>query len=194
MTSLPSFDRAAAAVSRVVSAVQPDQWELPTACTSWNVRAVFEHLVHGNLRTAAWARGEPPPESPPPWDDAPEVFARSLSVLREALADPGLPGRTVHVPFGDVPGAMLVPIRVNELLVHGWDIADATGQSTDLEPDLAEEALSSWAARFGDAPRPPGGPFGPPVPAPAGASAADRLAAFLGRRSVRAPDDAETFR
>ncbi|MDT7799908.1 MAG: hypothetical protein QOI78_3341 [Actinomycetota bacterium] len=51
---------------------------------------------------------------------------------RAVLAEPGLFSRTVTTPLDDVPGEFLVHLRVNEYLVHGWDIADATGQPTDL--------------------------------------------------------------
>ncbi|MDP9370240.1 MAG: hypothetical protein M3Q03_18535 [Chloroflexota bacterium] len=70
----------------------------------------------------------------------------------------------------------------NELLIHGWDLARATGQRTDLAPDLAERSLGSWRAWFGDRPRGASGLFDPEQPVPEGAGAADRLAAFLGRR------------
>lgn len=60
----------------------------------------------------------------------------------------------------------LVHMRVNEYLVHGWDIADATGQPTDLRPDLSARALTQWRSRFGSAARQPGGPFGPAVEPP----------------------------
>jgi uncharacterized protein (TIGR03086 family) len=76
-------------------------------------------------------------------------------------------------------------MRVNEYLAHGWDLADALGKPTDLLPDLAENALEQWRSRFGSTPRQPGGPFGAEVEAPSGATAADRLAAFLGRKAVR---------
>ncbi|MFI5608240.1 TIGR03086 family metal-binding protein [Amycolatopsis sp. NPDC051903] len=187
MALLDDFDRAAVAVQHVVSAVRDDQWALPTACSEWDVRAVVNHLAHGNARTAEWAGSGPPA---PPGDylgaDPATAFAASVSRVRAVLAAPDLAGRLVVTPLGEVPGSMLVHLRLNEFLAHGWDVADATGQPTDLEPELAAQALESWRARFGDRERTPGGPFGPPRPAPRGAAAADRLAAFLGRVPVRA--------
>ncbi|MEU4247702.1 TIGR03086 family metal-binding protein [Amycolatopsis sp. NPDC026612] len=107
-----------------------------------------------------------------------------MAAAREVLAAPGLFARTVTTPLGEVPGVFLVHMRVNEYLAHGWDIADATGQPTDLLPDLATEALVQWRSRFGSTPRQPGGPFGPEVEPPPSATAADRLVAFLGRKAV----------
>ncbi|MEV7095545.1 TIGR03086 family metal-binding protein [Amycolatopsis sp. NPDC051045] len=185
MTHLGDFDLAASAVTDLVAAIGPGQWTLPTACADWDVRAVVNHLAHGNAKVAFWAGTGPPAPDGDHLGAAPaEAFAASVAAAREVLAAPGLFARTVTTPLGEVPGVFLVHMRVNEYVVHGWDIADATGQPTDLLPDLATQALTQWRSRFGSAPRQPGGPFGPEVPAPPEATAADRLAAFLGRKAV----------
>src|SRR5438067_2249453 len=173
MTPIDDFDRAAAAVTRIINAVRPEQLGLPTACTEWDVRAVINHLVQGNVRTMSWANGEqPPPESDYLADDFRVAFTESVRKVRVVLGRPDLAERMVEVPFGTVPGALLVHMRINEYIAHAWDIADATGQSTDIEPDLAEQALTGWRQRFGSMPRAPGGPFGPECRAPDRVSAA----------------------
>ncbi|SFW89342.1 TIGR03086 family metal-binding protein [Amycolatopsis australiensis] len=183
MSPLDDFGRAASTVLGLVSAITA--WDAPTACTGWDVRAVVNHLAHGNAKVAFWAGSGPPaPEGDHLGETPVASFAASVSAARSVLAAPGLFTRRVTTPLGEVPGVFLVHMRVNEYVVHGWDIADATGASTDLLPDLAEQALEQWRTRFGAAPRRPGGPFGPEVAAPPGATAADRLAAFLGRKAV----------
>jgi hypothetical protein len=64
-----------------------------------------------------------------------------------------------------------VPLPV--LAWRGW-------RPTDLSPDLAVQVLAFWPAGLGDAPR-DGMPFDEAAVAPPGATAADRLAAYLGR-------------
>ncbi|SEF34722.1 TIGR03086 family protein [Amycolatopsis pretoriensis] len=183
MTPLDEFDLAASTVTGLVSGTSA--WDAPTACADWNVRAVVNHLAHGNAKVAFWAgMGPPAPEGDYLGPSPVEAFTASVAAARSVLASPGLFERTVTTPLGEVPGVFLVHMRVNEYVVHGWDIADATGASTDLLPELAARALEQWRARFGSAPRQPGGPFGPEVDAPEGATAADRLAAFLGRKAV----------
>lgn len=61
-----------------------------------------------------------------------------------------------------------------------WDLATATGQPTDLDPELADHLLAAVTTRLGDRPRHLT-PFEDPRPVPDDASAADRLAAYLGR-------------
>ncbi|HEY3478001.1 MAG TPA: TIGR03086 family metal-binding protein [Streptomyces sp.] len=185
MTPLDDFDRAASTVTSLVSSLDGDRWTLPTACADWDVRAVVNHLAHGNAKVAFWAGSGPPaPDGDYLGASPASAFVSSVAAARAVLATPGLFTRQVTTPLGEVPGVFLVHMRVNEYLAHGWDLADATGASTDLLPDLATAALEQWRARFGSTPRQPGGPFGPEVVAPEGATAADRLAGFLGRKAV----------
>ena len=68
--------------------------------------------------------------------------------------------------------------------MHGWDLAKATGQPSDLNPELASQVLDNAKKAIPDTFRGPDGkaPFGPALDAPAGAPPADQLAAFLGRK------------
>jgi uncharacterized protein (TIGR03086 family) len=89
------------------------------------------------------------------------------------------PDRIVATPFGEGPVTALVEMRTTEMLVHGWDLAKATGQSTDLDPELADSRIESF--RMMRASRRGQGMFNDEQPAPADATAADRLAAAAGR-------------
>lgn len=182
-TGLEELDRATAAVTAILQDVRDGQWERPTACSEWSVREVVNHLVHGALKAGAWlTNGSEPAEQDHLGSDICGDFAAAAQNLRVLFAEPGALERTFETPLGSIPGAMLLASRVNELLVHGWDIADASGQSTDLAPELAEQALTQWRAHLGEGPRPDDGPFAAAQPPPPNATAADRLAAYLGRR------------
>jgi uncharacterized protein (TIGR03086 family) len=157
---------------RLIAGVRDDQWHNPTPCTEWDVRAVVDHLIKGNaLFAAALGAGEVAT------DDYREVSARLL----EAFRQPGAIDGTVTIPFGTVPGEFALHLRLTELVVHGWDIARATGQKTDFPEDLAEEELRFGQRAIGMIP-PDRSPFQPPQPAPEDAPTIDRLAALLGRR------------
>ena len=84
------------------------------------------------------------------------------------------------MPFGEVPGSVCVMIAATDVYGHGWDLAKATGVSTDLDPRVAEAILA--VAGIPDAFRGAGGPFGPVIEVPASACAGNRLAGYLGRR------------
>ncbi len=89
----------------------------------------------------------------------------------------------IQLPFATLPASAYMAIVANDAFVHGWDLAQSTGQPTDIEPELAAQLLETAKALFQPGLRGPDkeAPFGPEVPAPAGASNADKLAAFLGR-------------
>jgi uncharacterized protein (TIGR03086 family) len=189
MTSPPVGDhveqltRAVAATEGLVVAVRDDQWAGPTGCPGWSVRDLLNHLVGGHLMVAAVLAGEQPPD--PTADhlgaDPVDAYRRSGEAVRAAFARPGALEKIVTVPAGTVPGAVALHLRLTELLVHGWDLAQATGQATSgLPAKLAEQELAFARVQLGKIP-PDRRPFAPPQPIDEDAPAIDRLAALLGR-------------
>jgi uncharacterized protein (TIGR03086 family) len=88
---------------------------------------------------------------------------------------------TFKPPFGQVPGQIFVGIRTTDVLTHAWDLAAATGQSTNIDPELATEQLAAARAFAGAQFRGPGKPFAEEQPCSPERAPADQLAAFLGR-------------
>jgi uncharacterized protein (TIGR03086 family) len=178
---LALFRRAAVVANVTVAAVRGGQLDDPTPCTQWTVRELINHVLTGNLRFVAFATGGVGPDRfvDHVGDDHVASFRDSLRRVTEAFEAPGFLERRVPTPFGEGTGAVVVGLRFNELFVHSWDLAKATGQSTDLDPELARALLASfWESSVFD--RDQRG-FGTEQSAPAHTTAADRLAAFLGR-------------
>jgi uncharacterized protein (TIGR03086 family) len=180
---LADLDQALAATEAVVAGMAADQWKAATPCTELDARGVLNHLVRGNLLFVAIIRGEPRPV--PGADhlgsDPLTAFQRAATGLREVFAEPGVLTSVYEAPFGTAPGAAMVHVRVVENLVHGWDLARASGQPTDLPEDVAERALIRSRLRLTTRPEGPGAPFAAEMPVPADAPAIDRLAGWLGR-------------
>ena len=105
------------------------------------------------------------------------AFRVAAGATLTAFNRPGM----IEQRYGPAYGWRLVEQVVIEMLVHGWDLAKATGQSTDLAPDVAEAIMPAVREIYGGLPRTPGGSFAPVCPVPDDATAADRLAAYLGR-------------
>lgn len=105
-------------------------------------------------------------------------------MLLAALKEPGVLERVVQVPVGQVSATVAVHLRIVEALVHGWDIAQATGQPPSVDERLAEQELvfTRDALRIVPSDRTP---FGPPQPVSESAPAIDRLAGVLGRRPLQ---------
>ena len=172
----------------VLSKMTPEQLEgATTPCKSWSVRELVDHIVNGTTWFATIAEtGTPPGEDVfPPYtaDSVVEVFDLGAARAVSAFAADGAMERIMHLPFGDLPGAAFVYIACGDTFTHGWDLAKATGQSTNLDPETATQLLEIVSPMLPDAFRGEEGqaPFGPRQEAPAGATAADKVAAFMGR-------------
>ncbi len=193
---LASLDRALAGGGRLIAGIGAHQWSTPTPCTDWNVRAVVDHLVSGNLNFAALVRDEPRPDHGPEQlaDDPVAAYRSAAATMHAAFAEPGVLERVYQAPIGSAPGSVLAHLRITELLVHGWDLARATGQPPELPADIAEGELALWRAQFEGGPGAKGLPFAPARPVADEAPAIDRLAAFLGRDPRWAHGDAGALR
>ena len=179
--------RAVAQTESIVAAVQSDQLGLPTPCDKYDVRALLSHMVGGLNRIAIVGEGGdalaiPARADGVPDDGWPDAYRAAAARVRAAWADDARLDAPVTVPWGTVPGRIAVSGYVQEILTHGWDLARATGQPTELDPELASWVLA--VARRILPPEPRGGeiPFGPVVPVPPDAGLYAQLAGWLGRQ------------
>jgi uncharacterized protein (TIGR03086 family) len=185
MDLIALLDEAVASTGNIVAGVRPDQLDDTTPCTEWNVRAVLNHLIGVNEVFSHVGEGKPISPPDPSTDhftgDAyAAAYESAAARMVAAWRKPGTLDATITLPFGDVPGSVAASINVVDTVVHGWDIARATGQDATLAPHLAEPALEMSRNLVGDEFR-AAGAFGSEVAVPAGAPAGDRLVAFLGR-------------
>lgn len=173
--------RALHSVGDVVSRIGSEQWSAPTPCTEWTVRDVLAHVVGMNLVFVALLGDRKPPErgSDPLGQDPAAAYAESASALREAFGAPGVLDRVYTGPLGDVTGAERMQIRLYDLLAHGWDLAEATGQAFDVPDDLAGPSLAFARAQLASVPR--SGRFAEIQPVAEDAPQLLQLVAFLGR-------------
>ena len=181
-----AYEQAAGVAKSVLANVKAGQLDDPTPCASWKVRDLINHLVGGSYFFAAAMNGDTPGDGGGAPDFASGDFKGSYEEGSKqaiaAFAAPGAMQRTVTVPFGEFPGAAWMGLAATDTFTHAWDLAKATGQSTDLAPELAEQLLAGARQSIsseirGDEPL----PFAAERDCPDGATPADRLAAFLGR-------------
>lgn len=185
MDVLSQFDEVGPLLAGVVGGITPAQLDAPTPCTEFTVRGVLEHMVGGATAFAAAFRGEDAPTPAPPTpdgagDDVLATFGPALMSLAGAVQSPGALDRTVTTPFGDLPGATFARFVVLDGLVHGWDLAIATGQ-----PYAPSDALVADVIAFATDALPPlrdGQAFAAATDAPPSASPIERLAALTGRQ------------
>jgi uncharacterized protein (TIGR03086 family) len=184
--SVETLQRAFASTEGVLTNVSADQLDLPTPCVSWKVRDVVNHIVEGTTFFSVTAEtGTAPPLSDADHTagDFKAEFRKGADRAVAAFSAPGAMDKIMKLPFGEFPGSVFVLVAANDVFTHGWDLAKATGQSTDLDPVIAKPLLEA-AQLIPEEFRGPDSqaPFGPKVDVPPSATAADKLAGFMGRR------------
>jgi uncharacterized protein (TIGR03086 family) len=175
---LAQLDQLGPILATVVGGIAPTQLDDPTPCASFDVRGVLDHMVAGATAFAAAFRGVAPTGAPA--GDVLDAFLPALTDLAAAMHEPGALERTVAAPFGDVPGETFARFVVLDGLVHGWDLATATGQPYD--PPLAlVDAVTAFAAGALD-PLRDGETFAAATEPPHDATPMERLVACTGRQ------------
>lgn len=135
------LDRATESFGRILSrpgAIGPR----PSRCAEWSTREVANHVLGGAIRYAHYFSGGDPAEIA--WsrtadhlgDDAPAAHRELASALRDQLDRHRDDGIVLHHPIQDVDATTLLVLRVQELVLHGWDIASAAEPSVELDPQL----------------------------------------------------------
>jgi uncharacterized protein (TIGR03086 family) len=169
----------------VLSNVTPEQMTLPTVNDDWDVRGLINHLVGGNQWMAENVRTGNAPR--PSGEDAigdrspMDAYTESWNAMIAAFEEPGAMQRTLQMPFGEFPVAAAAVLRFGDTIAHTWDLAKATGQDTNIAPELCEAALAMARQRLEGQLRVQGR-FKEEMPVPADACAADRLAGYLGKQ------------
>lgn len=174
------YARLAAAFADKVAAVPDFRWSKESPCEGWSARQVVAHVVDSQgmfLGLVGQDMGELPSVDEYPLSAVEAATAR----IRRELADPERAQVTFEGHFGTTTFEAAVDrFLCFDLVVHGWDLARATGQDETIAPeDVAR--VREQAEAFGDAMRGPGA-FGPEVAVPDDAGEQDKLLAFLGRR------------
>ena len=167
----------------LIAGVRDDQWDLPTPCPEYDVRALVDHMVGWVQVFDAGCHGRDVDGDPNAYrsDADPAVAFRSAAgSLAEGWRDLGV-DRPVRIMTGELPGQTAFDITVMEYLTHGWDLAVATGQTVPYDEDEATDTLARAERTLPPEYRGEGKGFAAAVAVDPGAPAVSRLAAFLGR-------------
>jgi uncharacterized protein (TIGR03086 family) len=186
MDVLDAHGHAMDVFDRAVHKVGINDWDSPTPCTDWDVKALVNHLVYEQLWVPDLLAGRTVAEVGDRYDgdvlndDPIGTWTTSSQTARSAWLDPGVLDRTVHLSFGDADGREYCWQMTVDLAVHGWDLATALGADAGMGDELAgvlleyvEPQAPLWQGS---------GMFAAPVPVPDDADPQSRLVARLGRR------------
>jgi uncharacterized protein (TIGR03086 family) len=182
----PDLAPTAAEVARVIAAVRDDQLADPTPCAGTSVAAMLDHFV--GLTLAFRLGAEKQPQGGAPRADADQLPAdwrerlpQQLDALVAAWQQPSAWEGITDVAGARMPAAAMGVIALNEVLVHGWDLAVATGRPYEVDPAAAQRCLQFAKELAAGAPQVRNSMYGPVVPVPDDAPVMDRLLGQTGR-------------
>ena len=186
---------ALAGLAEVVEVPDASALAGPTPCAQFTVAQLRDHVL-GWLQHFAAAMADPDRTRPRADPDAyraaedprapGDVVREAAATIRNALGA-GVLGRRVVMSQSRMDGPAVAAMALGEYLVHGWDLARATGRAWTPSADAcdpAREFLVGMVApeyRSAAGEDGPGTFFGPEVPVPDDAPALDRLLGFAGR-------------
>lgn len=184
---------AAAPMVATVRAITADQLDAPTPCREYDVRRLLSHLLYwgASLEGAATDTPVAPPaaseqEVAPPDGDWGGALEAQIDRIATAWSDPqAWEGMTRMGGPDPMPASLIGGMVLTELVVHGWDLARATGQQPEWDDallDFVYEEVEKTAEQGREM-----GVYGPPVPVPDTAPVLDRALGLTGRDPSWAP-------
>ena len=185
MTLHAELADAGEAAALVVDNVTPAELGDPTPCAEWDVRALLNHVIlwtSYSLERRAHGESVAPELMERDFAAAPEFAAAYRAQLDRALAawaDPAVWDRELDVMGAKTPAADVGALMIAELVLHGWDLAVATGQDYSVSGRAAEAALRAVEANAELFRQYKG--FADPVAVAADARVLDRVLALSGR-------------
>lgn len=185
---LSGYRRALDTFERVLSGVAEERWAAGSPCTGWTARDVAGHVIGGQHLVKALAEGSSCPAGITAMpgrfcgDDPAAAWAAARKASTDALTPDALRRPVPFGTFGELPLNDLVGAEILELLIHSWDLAQATGQPVRLDADLVHHAFATAQVLAPALRR--AGHYAPPIKPKPGASELTRLLAFLGRTEV----------
>jgi uncharacterized protein (TIGR03086 family) len=188
MDPISRLEASIAQARPIVAGTPASSYGDPTPCSDWDVRGLVNHMlgsltmfrdvaVDGSADPALFARDLIGDDATAAYD---AIGAEAVAAWREK----GLDGNAT-LPFGEFPAAFALQLPAMDQVIHGWDLATATGQQVVWDDALVAETDEFCRTTFAD-PSMRGQDFAASVDVPEGAPAIDRLAGYLGRTPMKA--------
>jgi len=143
-----SYRRSVERWAALVAGVSGD-WSAPTPCSEWDVRELVNHMVYEDRWTKPLMEGKTIAEVGDAFEgdllgDAPTEMAQAAAAEAiDSVAERWPRGGKVHLSYGEENLSEYISQLIADHLIHGWDLAAATGQDRTLDPDVVE-VVATW--------------------------------------------------
>ncbi len=185
MTPLELLEASFAFTRSKIEGARDASPDAPTPCSEWTVRQLLNHTIASADGFAAIVDGSVTEFDVESWSETPytgdpvAAYDAGVAHTLEAFGAPGAFGRMVSIGPQEAPVSVLVYPCAGDALLHGWDLATATGQDAEIPEAPGAEVLTFIERNLGDGPRPG---FAAAVPVSEDASVGERLVASSGRQ------------
>jgi len=187
--SSADLDAAARRMADLIVRIPDGMLDRATPCEDFTLGHLLEHVGNSarTFRAAARKSGSEasagaPGDGSQLGDDWRTRIPRDLAALVVAWRDPDAWEGMTQAAGVDLPGERAARIALDELVLHGWDVARATGQPYEPDPrsvqavhELVTELNEPANQQMRD------NLFGPVVPVPDDAPLFDRVLGLTGR-------------
>jgi len=169
-------------LAKIVANLGPGQLSAPTCCPEWDVRGLLNHILGGAIMYTLVNAGQVAGEDAGDviGDDPIQALAVTSAANMASWRQPDALDGDRSYPWGTFPAGAGLVINVGEVALHGWDLARATGQSADIDPDVAQ-VIYDFYRRIPMERMRSSGVYGPEINVPETAPIQQRLLGFLGR-------------
>jgi len=137
--------------ARRLRLVGPGDWQRPTPCSEWDVRALVNHVIGANVRYELLLHGASSPQVEATrsvdhlGDDALASFLATAEREVACFLEEGALDRVTHHVIGDRTGRELLSMRILDVAVHAWDLARAIGAEETVDGDVVSFLLADTA-------------------------------------------------
>jgi len=168
-----------AVCQHVLRGISEGDLDLPTPCTEFTVGQLADHLIDSMVSLGAMAGAE---VSTAETGTVESRVAFAAQQTLEAWDRRGTEG-TVQLGQSEMPATFAAGILSIELLVHGWDFAQATGQQVSVSHEVSRYVLDQAHTVISPQGRQRGA-FSEAIEVGPDADILDRLIAFAGRTAA----------
>ena len=183
MDVISALEQSYAQTAVLVAGLTPAEFDAPSPCAGWDVRATLNHLLGATWMFTLVNQGQAADEDAGDviGDDAGLAVAAAAKENLVSWRQPGAFEGDRSYVFGTFPAKGAAMLNLEEVVVHNWDVAKATGREMVIDPAVGQ-LIYDWGRSipldgFRDH-----GAFGPEVAVAASAPIVDRLVGLFGRQ------------